>query len=300
MHWEDRQDHLRMFTPDAFSFKENVGYLARSADECMFEIKDEKIYRALALQNETVLIEISAESDQVLVVHFLAGTAPKYQENRAEVARYIWDWFDLDTDLQPFYALAKKDPLLHEPVAKFYGLRNVGLPDLFEALAWGILGQQINLSYAYTLKRRFVETFGKKKGNYWLFPRPETIAKQQVEDVATLKMTKKKAEYLIDVADRIAKGALSKEQLLAAESFKDAEKMLTNIRGIGPWTANYVLMRCLRYPSAFPIDDVGLQNAFKLMLGYDEKPSKEEILQYAANWKGWETYATFYLWRMLY
>ncbi|QDI91461.1 DNA-3-methyladenine glycosylase 2 family protein [Salicibibacter halophilus] len=300
MQWEDHHALLRIFTPKPFSFKENVAYLARSADECMFEITDDKIYRALPLNHTNVLIEISAEQDQTLVARFLEGTEPQHKEDRAEVARYIWDWFDLETDLQPFYALAEKDPLLREPAAKFYGLRNVGLPDLFEALAWGILGQQINLTYAYTLKRRFVETFGEKKGSYWLFPKPEKVASLQVEELAALKMTQKKAEYLIDVANRISKGKLSKEQLLAAESFKDAESMLTGIRGIGPWTANYVLMRCLRYPSAFPIDDVGLQNAFKLMLGYDEKPTKEEIRQYAENWKGWETYATFYLWRMLY
>ncbi|QQK74413.1 DNA-3-methyladenine glycosylase 2 family protein [Salicibibacter cibarius] len=296
MEWEDHEDYLRIFAPKAFSFKENIGYLSRSADECMFSISDEKIYRALALQNETVVVEISSEGDRILFVRFLSGAA---QDARAEVARYIWEWFDLDTNLESFYQLTKNDPLLHEPTAKFYGLRNVGLPDLFEALAWGILGQQINLSFAYTLKRRFVEAFGKKVDHYWLFPLPETIARLQVDDLAALKMTQKKAEYLIGVARLIESNELSKEKLLEAD-FKTAEKMLVNIRGIGPWTANYVLMRCLRYPSAFPIDDVGLQNAFKLTLGYDEKPTKAEIRQYAEHWRGWETYATFYLWRMLY
>jgi DNA-3-methyladenine glycosylase II len=76
--------------------------------------------------------------------------------------------------------------------------------------------------------------------------------------------------------------------------------MLVNIRGIGPWTANYVLMRCLRFPSAFPIDDVGLQNAIKHPLGRDKKPTKDEIMKFAGNWTNWESYATFYLWRFLY
>ncbi|QQK78636.1 DNA-3-methyladenine glycosylase 2 family protein [Salicibibacter cibi] len=299
MHWEDHNETLRILAPKAFSFKENLGYLARSADECMFDIIDGKIHRALALQNKTVLVEISAENDRILEIRFSSETTPQNKKDREEAAHYIWEWFDMDTNLEPFYQLAKDDPLLYAPTAQFYGLRNVGLPDLFEAIAWGILGQQINLSFAYTLKRRFVEAFGEKVNNDWLFPRPENIAQLEVEDLARLKMTKKKAEYLINVAQLITNSELSKEKLLEAD-FNTAERMLVSIRGIGPWTANYVLMRCLRYPSAFPIDDVGLQNAIKLMLGYDEKPTKAEIRQYAENWKGWETYATFYLWRILY
>lgn len=59
-------------------------------------------------------------------------------------------------------------------------------------------------------------------------------------------------------------------------------------------------MRCLRFPSAFPIDDVGLQNVIKLLTESDEKPTKDEIKEYASAWKNWESYATFYLWRVLY
>ena len=77
-----------------------------------------------------------------------------------------------------------------------------------------------------------------------------------------------------------------------------AEKLLVRIRGIGPWTANYVLMRCLRFPTAFPIDDVGLHNVIKLLTGSETKPTK--IKEYATTWTNWESYATFYLWRTLY
>lgn len=223
---------------------------------------------------------------------------------RAEVAGYVREWFDLDRDLSPFYSMVKGDPLLGHAVESFYGLRIIGIPDLFEALCWGILGQQINLSFAYTLKRRFVEKFGRSVMNdgftYWVFPSPEDIAGLPVEELESLRMTKKKSEYLIGVAQQMVDGKLSKEILLDIGDFKSAEKMLVKIRGIGPWTANYVLMRCLRYPSAFPIDDVGLQNAIKHRLGREKKPTKDEIMKLAVNWTNWESYATFYLWRFLY
>ncbi|WP_285765839.1 DNA-3-methyladenine glycosylase [Peribacillus sp. SI8-4] len=290
--------------PNEFCFAENLIYLSRSANECLFNIVDQKIYRALAFGNERLLIEISEWNDTELRVRIPGRTAPIDKSALDAISAYIRNWFDLDTNLLPFYELAKKDPLLQRPVSQFFGLRNMGIPDLFEAIAWGILGQQINLTYAYTLKRRLVEAFGEKveyEGkSHWLFPTPESIAGLTVEDLSVLRMTVKKCEYLIDVAQLIANGELTKEKLLHAKDVKTAEKMLTKIRGIGPWTAHYVLMRCLRFPAAFPIDDVGLHNSIKLVLNRESKPTKAEIQNWSEAWSDWESYATFYLWRMLY
>ena len=295
---------IKVKTPKEFSFKNNLSYLSRSSNECMFEIDDNKVIKAIPIGDEVTLVEIAEGMDCHLIIRFLGDTKPSCEEVRNEAVHFVREWFDLDTDLKPFYKMAEKDPLLQRAVVEFYGLRNMGIPDLFEALCWGILGQQINLTYAYTLKRRFVEAFGSSiewEGHiYWIFPEPKDIAKLTVEDLSELRMTVKKCEYLIEVARLIVDGHLSKEMLANAGDLKTAEKLLINIRGIGPWTANYVLMRCLRFKDAFPIADVGLHNAIKYLTGTDEKPSKEEILKRSASWKGWESYATFYLWRFLY
>lgn len=97
----------------------------------------------------------------------------------------------------------------------------------------------------------------------------------------------------------MASGELSREKLMEMD-FKDAEKSLMKIRGVGPWTTNYVLMRCLRFQTAFPIDDVGLINSIKLLQNMNRKPTKDEIMELSIPWKNWESYATFYLWRVLY
>lgn len=300
----NQQDHLIITVPKEFSFKENINYLSRSTNECMFEIIDGKVIKAIPAGKEILLIEVSENPEGNLLIRFIEKSTSSNESVLNEVVHYVRDWFDLDNDLKPFYEMAEKDPLLHQAVSKFYGLRNIGIPDLFEALCWGILGQQINLTYAYTLKRRFVEAFGSSiewgGQQYWIFPEPEVIAKLTVEDLSPLKMTVKKCEYLIGVAQLIADGSLSKELVMGTNDFKEAEKLLVKIRGIGPWTANYVLMRCLRFPNAFPIADVGLHNAIKHVTGSEEKPTIEEILKLAAPWTNWKSYATFYLWRFLY
>ncbi len=302
--WVDNIQELTLYVPKEFSFSENMKYLSRSTNECLFHIKNQRIYKVLQIEQETPIVEISADQDNVITIRFLGDTTPSRKWVRTAIARYVRDWFDLDTDLLPFYELAKTDALLQKAINEFYGLRNIGIPDLFEAICWGIIGQQINLNYAYTLKRRLVENFGRSVEcggeQYWIFPTPHEIASLTVEDLVGLRMTVKKCEYLIGVAQLIVEGKLSKELLLETGDYKKAEKMLVNIRGIGPWTANYVLMRCLRIPSAFPIDDVGLHNAIKYLLGTEKKPTKEEILDLSQAWTNWESYATFYLWRFLY
>ncbi|MGE7941787.1 DNA glycosylase [Lysinibacillus xylanilyticus] len=303
MTWHEDNDVIVITLPENFDMNANLGYLTREKNECMFEIENDTITKVIAIGEIRSLVQVSVINNEQMVVQFLNESRPSEKWKREEIVKYIHEWFDLDNDLTPFYEMAKADPLLNMPAQKFYGLRVIGIPDLFEALCWGVLGQQINLAFAYSLKKQFVEGFGdsiKWNGKkYWVFPTYERIAQLTPADLADIKMTVKKSEYIIGIARLMASGELSREKLMNM-NFKDAEKNLIKIRGIGPWTANYVLLRCLRFQTAFPIDDVGLINSIKLLCNMNQKPTKDEILEISYPWINWESYATFYLWRVLY
>jgi len=302
MTWHEVNEVIAITLPENFDMNANLGYLTREKNECMYEIENDTITKVIAIEEIRSLVQVSVINKQ-MVVQFLNDTRPIEKWKREEIVKYIYEWFDLDNDLTSFYEMAKADPLLKMPAQKFYGLRVIGIPDLFEALCWGILGQQINLTFAYSLKKQFVEKFGDSiewnGKKYWVFPTYERIAQLTPIDLADIKMTIKKSEYIIGIAKLMASGELSREKLIKM-NFKDAEKKLIKIRGIGPWTANYVLMRCLRFQTAFPIDDVGLINSIKIVRNMDRKPTKDEILELSLPWENWESYATFYLWRVLY
>ena len=303
MTWHEINDVIIITLPEHFDLNTNLGYLTREKNECMYEIENDIITKVIAIRDIRSLIQVSVRDNKQMVVQFLNDSRPIEKCKREEIVKYIHEWFDLDNDLTPFYEMAKADPLLKMPARKFYGLRVVGIPDLFEALCWGVLGQQINLAFAYALKKQFVEEFGDaiewNGKKYWVFPSYDRIAQLTPTDLANIKMTVKKSEYIIGISRLMASGELSKEKLMKL-NFKDAEKNLIKIRGIGPWTANYVLMRCLRFQTAFPIDDVGLINSIKILHSMNRKPTKDEILEISLPWKNWESYATFYLWRVLY
>ncbi|WP_195575138.1 DNA-3-methyladenine glycosylase 2 [Paenibacillus sp. 1001270B_150601_E10] len=296
------KDSMVFPLPELFDMMANLDYLTRDKNECMYTVNNDTITKVIPIEKQRFLVQISAVKDHQMHIRFLDARPTEYH-HRKKIVAYIRDWFDLDRDVRPFYQMAKTDPLLKGTIEKSFGLRVMGIPDLFEALCWGVIGQQINLAFAYSLKKQFVERFGdqvKWDGHtYWVFPSFERIAQLSPSHLTDIKMTNRKSEYIINLSKLMASGELSKEQLMNM-NMKEAEKTLVSIRGIGPWTANYVLMRCLRFPSAFPIDDVGLLNAVKALRKMDRKPTKEELLALSIPWKDWESYATFYLWRVLY
>ena len=266
----------------------------------LHKIKDGYLIKLLKIDEEMILCKIEAEH-KVIKVEFLSGK-PSY-EGREEIAKYIWEWFDLDQNLEEFYSIASEDKILSPLVKRYYGLRIVGMPDLFEALVWAIIGQQINLNFAYTLKKRFVQDFGEsivfENETYWVFPSYDKIAQIEVDELRNHQFTTRKAEYIIGIAKAMTTNEISKEALLNQQDFEKIKQSLMALRGVGAWSADYVLMKCFHDNSSYPVGDVGLQNSFKSILGLDRKPTSEEMYEYARAWKGWEAYATFYLWRSL-
>jgi len=134
---------------------------------------------------------------------------------------------------------------------------------------------------------------------YRLHPDCRVIAELEPAELKELQFTGRKAEYVIGIARAMAEGELTRERLLL-QGPAEAQQTLLALRGVGAWTADYVRMKCLHHTDAFPIADVGLHNALKVLLGWERKPTIEEIRRMAEPWKGWEAYATFYLWRTLY
>jgi DNA-3-methyladenine glycosylase II len=215
---------------------------------------------------------------------------------------FVSEWFDLAADLKAFYTMVKKDALLGDLVKKYFGYRVVGQPDLYESLIWAVLGQQINLTFAYTLKQRFVEQFGKSiewTGNqFYRFPDYEIVAQLKPEDLLPLQFSKQKAIYTVGISQAFAEGRMSKEKLVGL-NLTQAKEELIKIKGIGNWTANYALMKTFRYPDAFPLEDAGVHNAIKNLKGLKVKPSLDQVRRIFKKYKGWEAYATLYLWKSL-
>ncbi|WP_025695644.1 AlkA N-terminal domain-containing protein, partial [Paenibacillus durus] len=207
--------------PELFDWKACLDYMARSPLECLYRTDSEGVTRLLWADGGALLIRLTAPERGRMRVELLEGKRPGVA-GLEDLARYIRDWFDLDRDLRPFYKLAEGDSLLGPLAERCRGLRIVGIPDLFEALCWAILGQQVNLAFAYKLKARLAEGYGESvlwSGHrYHLFPPPESLLGAAEADLCALQLSRSKARTILTVAELMAGGSLSREELLALGS----------------------------------------------------------------------------------
>jgi DNA-3-methyladenine glycosylase II len=151
-------DSLTIATPQNFNFQQCLAFLNRNPQECLFKIEKGRISLFLKIKEERAVIEISDSGNSELYVGFLNGSSSF--AFKSGVQRYIENWFDLDRDISPFIALSQSDKILIPLIKRYDGLRLIGIPNFFEAICWAIIGQQINLNFAYTLKKRLVEKYG--------------------------------------------------------------------------------------------------------------------------------------------
>jgi len=284
-----------------FSFSEALWFLNRNYDDCLHDVSKESVRKALLVRNRPLLIEI-AQKEDYLTIDILSGDDLQ-QEDQSEILNFVTEWLDLGRDITPFYSLLHRDKRLSYMTGSFAGLRVVGIPDLFEALCWGIIGQQINLTFAYKLKRKLVEKFGSyiafEGKKYHIFPGSAILAQAETEQLTEMQFSGKKAEYITGLAKIFADGKLSKPMLSTLPDVQARQKLLMSVKGIGIWTANYALMKSLREQTSIPFGDSGLMQALFNHRLIDHKKDTASVGHFFENFMGWESYLVFYLWRSL-
>ena len=201
--------------------------------------------------------------------------------------------FDLAAEPAAIAAQLAKDPRLAPLVAARPGLRVPGAWDGFELVVRAVLGQQITVPAAIGLAGRLVARFGEKLDEPVLplthvFPEPDVLADA---DLAVLGMPRSRAKTLSAVAAAVV---ADPHIFATGRSLEEAIVQLRALPGIGEWTAQYIAMRQLREPDAFPAADIGLMRAMADSEGL--RPSARELLARAEQWRPWRAYAAQHLW----
>ena len=187
--------------------------------------------------------------------------------------------------------LMKQDRILKKLIPKFGSGFLVTRGDAFNTLARSIVGQQISVAAAQSVWNRVLLT-SKNKVN------PKNILALSVEQLRAAGLSGRKVEYIRDLADHFHSGRLHASQWKDMED-EDVIKELSDIRGIGRWTAEMFLIFNLVRPNILPLDDVGLIKAISLNYFSGEPVSRHEAREVAANWAPWRTVATWYMWRSI-
>lgn len=183
-------------------------------------------------------------------------------------------------------------------VAGRAGLRISLTPTVFDGLIWAIIGQQINFSFACRLRRRLVELCGTPAGAGLIAdPLPEAVARLQPGNLVSLQFSRQKADYLISIARLVADGTLKLDEL-ASLSATRAERTLLTVRGLGPWSVNYLMMRSLDFADCVPLGDTGVTSGLQDLMDLEVRPDIDATRRLMAVFSPCRSLATAHLWQL--
>jgi AraC family transcriptional regulator of adaptative response / DNA-3-methyladenine glycosylase II len=271
-----------------------IGFLAARAIPGVEVVESDRYRRTVELDGCQGTVEVSpAPGRDALAVTI------RFRNVRAlpAIVGRVRRVFDLAADVARIAAQLAEDPSLAPLVAARPGLRVPGAWDGFELAVRAILGQQITVTAARRLAGRLVAAHGEHltagpepadPGLTSLFPRPERLA---AADLGSLGMPRARAAALSALA---AAAAADPRLFHPQQDLAAAVTRLRGLPGIGEWTAQYVAMRALREPDAFPAADIGLLRALRGADG--RRPTPAALLARAEAWRPWRAYAAQYLW----
>ncbi len=244
----------------------------------------------------------------VLEIHLRNGGAACYAFADRPIAHKVTEMLrnaarkTLGLHLDPiaFQAVARNDPLLGPLVSKGLGLRIPQTPTAFEALMWAIIGQQINLRFAITLRRSFIEIAGTQHScGLWCHPDAAAVARLNPSELCRRKFSRAKAETLVRVAQLIGRGAIPFAEGSDGPG-DDTEPALLAVKGIGPWTVNYTLLRGFGLADCSLHGDVAVRTALQRLTGASARPKQGEAQAWLECFKPHRSWVAAHLWASLH
>ncbi|MEO8838036.1 MAG: DNA-3-methyladenine glycosylase [Herbaspirillum sp.] len=186
--------------------------------------------------------------------------------------------------------LMKRDRIMRRLIPQFGDLHLIGRSEPFSTLARAVIGQQISVKAAESVWQRFLLVCPKCT--------PPQVLKAGHENLAACGLSKRKAEYILDLAEHFKAKRVHSNKWAEMDD-EDVVAELIQIRGIGRWTAEMFLIFNLLRPNIFPLDDLGLLKSISINYFSGDPVSRSEAREVSANWEPWRTVATWYLWRSL-
>ena len=234
--------------------------------------------------------------DPMIQVQILGGRAQA--RHRGTVEDEVQRSLSLDIDLEPFYHWASADPILAGVIARCYGMRPPRASTLFEALVTSISAQQVNLIFATTTRSRLIKRFGPSvtiDGKmFYGFPTPGSLAEASLQELRDMQFSWRKAEYIVNLARLVVSGELKFEGFPQLSNDEIIERIM-QVKGLGRWSADWLLARGLGRGDVIAAGDLGVRKAVGKFYFNGQAPASEEVRTFAARWGMFQSLAVHYL-----
>lgn len=289
--------HWNLALPPGYRQADVLAFHGRDAEGVAEQVAPGRLRKAILHDGVAVLLEVDFTASEALCRAGIDGPVTKGMQGALHGV--LLNILGLRIAPEPFAQLVAGDPLMG-PLARANGsLRIVQSATPFEALTWAIIGQQINLPFAIALRRTFILQAGRRhSGGLWCYPEARDVARLAPEELTSRKFSRAKAETLLRLAALVDEGALSLE-LPASGEVSAVSQALLNVKGIGPWTVNYALLRGYGYADCSLHGDVAIRAALQKLLKEDNKPDMGRTEAWLRQYAPHRTMAAAHLWASL-
>ena len=257
-------------------------------------------YRALRRPSGGAFaVRVAPAGDGWLDVSVPAGGAQSFEHDLALATGAVPRLLGFEADLPGFYARIAADPVLATTVGALHGLRPARAEGVFEALVMAIAAQQISSAVARVIRDGLMVSYGtllQADGHeLHAFPTPETLVAAGIDGLRAHKLSGRKAEYIHGIAEQTLDGTIDDARLGAMDD-EEAIAALTSVRGVGRWTAQWVLMRALGRPDVLPEGDLALKRVVGELYFGGEPVDERRLTGFAMErWSPYRGLATTYL-----
>jgi 3-methyladenine DNA glycosylase/8-oxoguanine DNA glycosylase len=296
-----RSGRYRMDYNGPFHLEQTLAYLGRDPENLAEQVQGSAYTRWFPVHGRSVPVTLTLGESACTVT----APRPARPEDALALHLMIRRCLGLDQPLAAFYRRARAHRVFAPLVVALRGVRIPQLPSLWEALCWAVVGQQINLAFAYRLRNRLIAlgngldpATAARVESPLPFPSPGQVARLTPEALRQAQFSRQKADYVLSLARAFADGALD-EAALCAMAPEEAERALLAQRGLGPWSAAYALMRGLGHPDALPVGDTGLRTALQRQFRLRSPPDPKRQAQLMEPLRPYRSLATYYLWKSL-
>lgn len=288
-------------TKDSFDLNKTCEFASFYRGKYATDIYDNHVYKRLIdTPSGPILASAAATGTSSLEITIKSQNSDISAENFAcsQLLRII----GADQNPSDFYEFAASDDILKPLVNLFKGLHIPQTLTVYEGLITAIIGQQISTNVASMLRSLIIELYGVSTNingeTFYSFPTPQSIAEIGVEELVNNKFSRRKAEYIHSISEKEATGQIDLESTKKM-TIEEATETLTCLRGVGPWTIQWLLIRSLGFSDGFPSGDLALQKILGESLNTREKMTSEEALAFSQRWTPYRSWATTFIFAAL-
>ena len=292
--------HLNLNPVAPYNFDLSVGIFSWR-DPQISEYENGKFWQVIRVNNKLILaiIEATGTIDEPELSIDLNAEEKLQKKDIQSAENTINTIFSLDFDLKKFYKYVASDPVMSKLTRELRGLKSHATSTIFEALTSSIIEQQISLIASRSIERHMIKDHGEKlqidNKTYYAYPTPESLSKLTREQLRESGLSLRKSEYIIDIAKNITAEKLDLELCKNYDYVSKIVDKLSQLRGVGQWTAHLTVLRSMHLNRAFPTDDLGLRRSVSHFYCDDKKISADDARKIAGRWGKWRGLAGFYV-----